>query len=400
MRGPRPVRGFVAGALVAAAAGVAHADPEVAPADGAELAVDVDAPPADSADDHASVQAAFGAGSDDGAMTMADLRAEWRGSGVAIGLGGRLRWRDGDLVRADWDDAGDWLGVIRRLELAHHGARVHGAIGVGRLAPITQGGVADDYTTSALVDRRAPGAIAHLRSERLGFDAAVDDVTVPTMIATGVEARLSTGWSAGVDAAVDPAADRRTGVAAVGAVELAARYTAGPFVFGAGAIVSSERDVAAVARTETAVARGRWHVGAMLEARAYGGATAAAPFGPLWSIEREAMIVGDGAGVAAAVSGRLAIDELGVLDVGVRTRGARGDLATARLALPWWRQVQAGAYTAVGEGAAIAAGEARVMWTPRWFSSIEAGRGYRRAADDALEPVWQLSAWFGAAAGW
>jgi hypothetical protein len=100
------------------------------------------------------------------------------------------------------------------------------------------------------------------------------------------------------------------------------------------------------------------------------------------------------------VSARVGLAGVGTLEAGVRTRGARGDLATARIALPWWKWAQAGGYAAIGVNDAIVAGEARIQWSTRWFSSFEAGRGYRRAAAGALLDVWQLSAWFGASAGW
>jgi hypothetical protein len=376
-----------------------------AAADGA--AIDAEAPPPDDAANHASVQAAVGAGSDDGATALAELRAEWSGSGVAIGLGARLRWRDRELVRTDWDDAGDWLGVIRRLEVAHRGDRLAGAAGLGRLAPVTQGGVVDGYSTAALLDRRAPGAVARVRGHDLAIDASVDDVTAPTLVAGGIELRLGDGgrWRVGLHAAVDPGADRMD-LRASGAIELGTRWTAGPIALGGGVITGTRGDVAAVVRGELAVRRGRFRIAATLEARAYDGLTVAAPYGPLWPVEREqrGMMAGadaDDRGVATAVGARLAFDGLGALDLGLRTRGARGDLATARIALPWWKVVQAGGYAAVGVHDAVAAGELRVLWSERWFSAIEAGRGYRRAdGDGELRGVWQAAAWFGGTAGW
>lgn len=375
-----------------------------------DAAIDAEAPPPDDAADHASVQAAVGAGSDDGATALAELRAEWSGSGLAIGLGARLRWRDRALVRTDWDDAGDWLGVIRRLEVAHRGEDLAGAAGLGRLAPVTQGGVVDGYSTAALVDRRAPGAVARVRGHDLAIDASVDDVTAPTLIAGGIERRLgATGrWRVALHAAVDPGADRMD-LRTSGAIELGARWTAGPIALGGGVITGTRGDVAGVARGELAVRRGRFAIAAMLEARAYDGLTAAAPYGPLWPVEREhgarMADAADDRGVTTAVGARLAVDGLGTLEAGLRTRGARGDLATARIALPWWKVVQAGGYAAIGVHDAVAAGELRVLWSERWFSAIEAGRGYRREGDGAagggeLRGVWQVAAWFGGTAGW
>jgi hypothetical protein len=389
-------------AIVAAVAAVVAGGASPAVADGVQL----DAPPADDADDHAAVQAAFGAGSDGGAVAMADLRAEWTGSGLALGLGGRVRWRDGELVREDWDALGDWLGVVRRLELAHHGERMAGAVGVGRLAPVAVASVVDQYTSSALVDRRAPGAVGRLRGEHSGVDVVVDDVTAPTLVAAGVSIGLSDRWRFVAALAADPAADRgdeRMRVAATGQGELGARY--GERWLGAGASIVAARDgsVAAVVRADASGRRGRWIGSAVIEARGFDGAAAAAPYGPLWPVEREARMPASDAGAAGAalaIVTRGEVEGVGVVEAGLRTRGPRGDVITLRVALPWWRVVQAGAYAAIGEDAALVAGEARVVWAPRWFSSVEVGHGYRRDEAGALAPVWQLSAWFGAAAGW
>jgi hypothetical protein len=388
---------FVVAAVAVLLGGTARAD------DG-EPAIDADAPPPDDARSHAAVQAAVGAGSDGDAVALTEVRAAWSGSGFEIGLGARLRWRDGALVRTDWDDRGDWLGVIRRLAFAHRGETVAGAVAAGRLAPAELGAVVDGYTAQALVDRRAPGAIARLRATRYGLDAMVDDVTAPTLIAAGVDVAVGGRWNVAVRAAIDPGTamtELAPRVGTTGMVEVGARWSLAPFAIAASAIGASGRDSAAVIRTEVDGRRGRLFAGAALEARAYDGPGAAAPFGPLWAIEREAIMPAAGdRGVATAIAARVGFAGIGTVEAGLRTRGARGDILTARIALPWWKWAQAGGYAAIGVNDAIVAGEARVQWSTRWFSAFEVGRGYRRAADGALLDVWQLSAWFGASAGW
>jgi hypothetical protein len=156
-----------------------------------------------------------------------------------------------------------------------------------------------------------------------------------------------------------------------------------------------------VLRAEVAGTQGRLHAGAALEVRAYDGAIAAAPFGPLAVVERERMPVDpEDRGVATAVAARVGVDGVGTIEAALRTRGDRGDVLTARLALPWWRWAQAGAYAAIGVHESVVAAEGRIRWSARWFSAVEAGRGYRREDTGTLVGVWQASAWFGATAGW
>lgn len=393
------MRWYVAGLVVLCAA-PAHAGGD----DGAP-AVDADATPAEDAEIHAEAQAAVGAGSDDGGtLALADLRAQWSGPGLVIGLGGRLRWRDGVLIRSDWDDRGDWLGVVRRFELAHRGESVSGALAAGQLAPVGEGAVADGYASAALVDRRAPGAIGRIRSDRIGIDAVVDDVTAPTLVAGGLELGFGPRWRGAIHVAIDPGTAMRADaphVGAVGMIDVGVRWSHAPFTLGASVVGASGRATAGVVRAEVAGAHGRLHGDAALEVRAYDGATAAAPFGPLSVVERERMPVdARDTGVATAVAVRVGVDGIGTVEAALRSRGDRGDVLTARLALPWWRWAQAGAYAAVGVRESVVAAEGRIRWSARWFSAVEAGRGYRREDTGTLVGVWQAAAWFGATAGW
>lgn len=395
------MRWYVAGLAVLFAAGPARADV----GDGDAPAVDADAPPAADAEAHADAQAAVGAGSDDGGtLALTEVRAQYTGPELVVGLGARLRWRDGVLIRSDWDDRGDWLGVIRRLELAHRGESVSGAIAAGQLAPLGVGAVADGYASAALIDRRAPGAVARLRSARLGIDASVDDVTAPTLVAGGLELGFGPRWRGGVHAAIDPGTAMSADaphVAAVGMIDVGARWTRGPFAIAGSLVGASGRATAGVLRGEVRGVHGRLHGDAALEVRAYDGAAAAAPFGPLSVVERERMPVDPrDTGVATAIAARVGVDGIGTLEAALRTRGDRGDVLTARLSLPWWRYAQAGAYAAVGVHESVVAAEGRIRWNARWFSSVEAGRGYRRDDAGALTGGWQLAAWFGATAGW
>jgi len=352
----------------------------------------------DDRENHAAIAVALGAGSDEGPLALAELRVQWQGPALAVGLGARLRWREQRLVDTDWDDAADWFGIVRRLEVMHHSDTIAGSLGIGRLDPLTVGGVADGYSSAALIDNRAPGAVMRVRGETFSMDAAVDDVVAPGLILAGVEIGLGGRWSGAVYGAVDPGlaspADRMVG--ALGSFEVDARWRVGPMALVGGIVAASVGDYAAIARGEFDGERGRLRAGATIEVRAYDGVAATAPFGPLWLVEREHVLLEEDRGLASAVRAHLAFADIGIVEAGVRTRGARGDLVTGRLVFPWWRRAQAGGYAAIGSADAVVAGEARVAWSSHWFSGLEVGRGYRRDEAGALESVWTIAAWFGA----
>jgi hypothetical protein len=352
--------------------------------------------------DHATVQLALGAGSELGAGTaLGELRAGYVRPGIAIELAARTRWQRGAFVRADWDGVGDWLALVDRLELSHEDGGVAGALAGGRLAPVTFGALVDGHSTAALLDRHAPGVTGGFRAATFIADALVDDLTDPSLIAGAGELVIGGAWRVTAGVALDPGVDHGAmPVRGDGQLELGLRWRTAWLAASAHVLTGVNGDVAAIALGELDVRRGRVRAWARLDARAYRGAGAAAPFGPLAPIERERMAPAADAGVASGLSAAVAIDGLGEFAASARTRGARGSLVTARVALPWWKLVQAGAYAAVAPDAAIAAAEARVAWTSRWFSAVEVGRGYRRADDGALVDQWQATAWFGAAAGW
>jgi hypothetical protein len=382
---------------------LAGADPEPAsaPRDDGPAAETTARAPARRAD-HATLQLALGAGSETGAASaLGELRAGYVRPGIAIELAARVRWQRGALVRADWDGVGDWLGLVDRLELAHEDGGVAGALAGGRLAPVTFGVLVDGHSTAALLDRHAPGVTGGFRAAGFIADALVDDLTDPSLVAGAGELAIAGAWRVTAGVALDPGVDHgMTAVRGDGQLEIGLRRRAAWLAASAHVITGVHGDVAAVALGEVDVRRGRLRAWGRLDARAYNGAGAAAPFGPLAPVERERMAPASDAGVASGISGAVAVDGLGEFAASARTRGARGHLVTARFALPWWRAVQAAAYAAHAPDAAIAAAEARIAWTSRWFSALEAGRGYRRADDGALVGLWQATAWFGAAAGW
>ena len=343
---------------------------------------------------------AIGAGQDGTeTLSLVELRAGVTAEGAALELGGRIRWRGTELVREDWDDTGDWLGIVRRLELAYRGDRVAAALGAGHLSPVAIGGLVDEYARAALIDQRAPGAITRVLTRRVELAAVVDDVTMPGLVASRLAVRVAAPWWIQGAVAIDPG----TGTAmapARGAAELGIACRLDPFELSASAVGAGREEAALVAAAAVRGSTGPVTAMARLELRGFTGPGSAAPIGPLWIVEREDMALDDEHGVGTALAAGLAIDGVGTASASLRTRGARGDVITARVTVPTWRILQAGAYAALGTRAAIAAAELRAAWSERWFSRLEAGRGYRRDEAGMLAPVWQVSAWFGVGAGW
>jgi hypothetical protein len=127
-----------------------------------------------------------------------------------------------------------------------------------------------------------------------------------------------------------------------------------------------------------------------------GSGSVAPAVGALYRVERLAMdraATGIGAGATIGANGAA-----GWAELGMRARPALGNLFVAGAGAPLGRWLQAGMWTALGRDHAAGAAEMRVAWSHRLFSAVHAARLYRFDEMDA-QPIWSVTAWFGAASG-
>lgn len=370
-----------------------------------------------------------------GAETVSalELRGDVAWDGGALGLGGRLRMIGDDLADQDWDQAADWIALVRylvvrnraereaaRLEDGDHlpaGWRL--GLAAGTLGDVRAGTatVIDGFTTAALADRRATGVHARAARGELGGELIVGDVTRGTLIAASGAGRSGPVVLLGT-AAVDPAAPLGVVSAAVGLEGRSSRSRGRVALdlgwqpaFGAGVALVADGDLRLGARV---ILRGRGELGAGT------GGYIAAPFGPLYLRLRdhsgamderlvERARAHDLGGIGAAGSLALAVDDAGELSAGARLRPGLGTELTARAAVPATAGVQAAALVAwipSHDDALLVGAEAHAELGRGLWSGLELGRQYKADGEDmpfdgaqdrlyADRPVWQVTAWFG-----
>src|SRR5262245_493812 len=250
---------------------------------------------------------AIGGGVRAGADVAAiDARADWAsaGGGAAIGIGARVRAIGGAFARADWDDAADWLAIVRYVELrraAPDGDRADVVAGAMRAVTLGDGALVDGVAPAAILDRRATSVRARARVGRASFDAVIDDVTRPAVIGARGAYAPGDGGDGGaelaVEAALDPAAPSMTGTRPFGAIAIAAaapthhREVTDRVELGATAQAAAGAPGAgAWLAATTAAALGDARFALRGEVTLGTSHDVAAPFGPLYLIERDAQL--------------------------------------------------------------------------------------------------------------
>jgi hypothetical protein len=416
--------------------------------------------PARASAEEASASGSLGAGMfGTGAAASAELGVDVSGEQYALGIGGRLRWVADEGVRTrDWDEPSEWATLVRYLMYTRapadpDGDSAGGGVGVaavmGQLGGVSlgHGALIQGYTTGLDVDHARLGAQMRVARGSLGLEGLIDDVIAPRV--AGVrgswqhEAR-NHALSAGVSTAADFTAPRTVTAAGMpmpmpramienaflpmvavdGSVGL---YRQSP---GDSPGPDGQRRIAGTLHAELAaistVAAGL-HLGLTLEAglgraRLWGhGAVSVGTAGyvPGWvgpMYERDRVQLGEAPGAASQLDratagglgdihlgGRIAAggrhEHWGEVELAYAQRPGLPDLATARLAAPYFRDVQGALWGAVETGettrgqARVLALELRARLPRGLFITAEAARLYR-AADDMTAPPGALAPWW------
>jgi hypothetical protein len=345
------------------------------------------------------VGASIGAGAQGAATYGAvELRLDAAWPGVRLGFGVRGVWDDG-VYRREFARAADAVAIVRDVELVQFfGAPTDGdggrlALAAGRLAPAHVGHIADGYRAT-LDDRWRTGVRGAASTRDVEASVEIDDVLDPALIGGAVRWQMAPPFGLHLAIAGDPAA---TTVVEAGGSR---RYETRDLRADVGVAIVAELGlgVSGVAFVDGALQRDdvRWTLRA--DARA-GTGTNGAMFGPLYRVERlEALWArarrGDLDGGALGATLGVAAP-IGWLELGARVRPGLGPLAIASAGAPMSKRWQAALWAAAGTHDGAGAAEARVAWSTRLFSALQAARLYQL---DAMEPraVWSLTAWFGA----
>ena len=357
-------------------------------------------------------------------VSALEVRGDVAWDGGAVGLGGRLRMIGDDLAGQDWDEAADWIALVRYVVIRNRAEReaarmedgealpegwrlglAAGALGDVRAGTAT---VIDGFTTASLADRRATGVHARAARGEYGGELIVGDVTRGTLIAASGAGKSGPVVVLGT-AAVDPSAPIGA-VSVAGGLEGRIERARGRVVLdlgwepalGAGISLVADGDLRL---SDRVIVRGRGELGAGTAGYV------AAPFGPLYLRLRDhaggmdetlvARARGHAfGGVGAAGSLAVAVDDLGELSAGARHRPGLGTELTARAAVPALAGLQAAALAAwmpSHDDALLVGAEAHAELGRGLWSALELARQYRTGDEmlDADRAVWQVTAWFG-----
>ncbi len=373
------------------------------------------------------LSASIGSGLDGDAPTMvaaAQLDRRWGApdddATLAVGLGGRLRWREGEVLTSDWDDGRDALRLLRYVEARARTGTLDLAAALGPLTDLDVGRTLRGYGTGVVDGAVHPGVALGLAWRGGAATVVVDDALRPMIVAAGATVALRPRWRAELSIAVDTGAVEGTARAMAtmpidaptvtprAQVELGASRELASGLRAGGAVILDPADgQALVVDGRASRDHGGLHVEARLEVRAGRGAGVAAPFGPLTMIEREVAATmmapstgGGGAGVGGALGLRAELRDWVQADGEVR-RVLGGGLATQLRVIAAAREpVQGAFWVATAPGARAVASELRVRWSPATLSRLEAVRTYDRDPAGGLLPRWQVMAWFGTRTSW
>lgn len=395
----------------------------------------------------ASASGALGAGMfGSAAAASAEVGVDVSGEQYALGLGGRLRWVADEGVRTrDWDEPSEWATLVRYLMYSREAAvdGVDIALAMGQLGNVRlgHGALIQGFTTGLDVDHRHLGAQLRVERGRFGIEGLLDDVIAPRvagMRGYWQRRELHHELALGASTAADFAAPRT--VMAPGSGEDVSMIEAGflPMVALDGSVrlhdqsATGEQRIAGTAHAElaaiAAVAAGL-HLGVTIEGAV--GATRLAASGSLiagtdgyvpgWVgplYERDRVQLGERPGAATQLDraragglghlgSRFALlgqhVGLGEIELAYAQRSGLPDLATARVAAPYFREVQGALWGAVeirGQARVLAL-ELRARLPRGLFVTMEAARLYRAAEEmtappGALAPWWQATMSLGA----
>jgi hypothetical protein len=345
--------------------------------------------------------ASVGAGAQ-GASTYSavELRLDVAWTHARLGLGVRGVWDTDGFRASDWSGPARAVTILRAFEAS--GALGDTTLGVaaGALAPAQIGRIADGYRV-VLDDRWHTGVRTSARGDDFAAGLEIDDVLDPALVAASGAWEMARPWGMHAAVAIDPGS--------VAVVEVGAHHvyegTAARAELGGSVTAELMLGAGALAYGNASIERGGVTWTARGDVRAGTGADGSL-FGPLYRIEREAHdgrlglvdrahmgeLSGVGAGLTLGAS-----TQAGWGEVGVRERPGLGPLVVATGGAPMSRRVQAAAWAAIGRDDAAGAAEVRVAWAKQLFSAVQTARLYRfdrLNMDD--QPVWMVTAWFGA----
>lgn len=384
---------------------------------------------------------AIGAGVfDRQATTAVDVGVDVAGRDYALGVGARLRFLLTDGFRAeDWDERSEWANIVRYVNHVRDHGSLAVAIAVGELGGVRlgHGAVLDGYASGLDIDHRHLGGQVRLAGARFGAEAMVDDLVAPRIIgAHGYWQRgpATRALMVGASLVADISAPTRATMAGQQVLPLASLDGRWQLATDDGRLSGALYGNLAAMGAEAA------GVHAGLEARILGfgasfalrgelrlGSDGYIPgyIGPLYELKRQPLRMEPGGpmpgadgmpvdsqldiarrgglgGLGGVAELRAHAPGLGEVSAYYARRAGLADLLVARIGAPYLRDIQVAAWLAaeVGAGAEdwVLASEVRVRLNRRFFTRAEGARMYRRQ-DGVPEPMWMVSASFGATLG-
>lgn len=365
--------------------------------------------------------------------TTVDVGVDVADESYAVGLGARLRYLAGEGLRGeDWDDLSEILRIMRYAiyhrsfddDRGNPSLRLSAAVGSLGGVALGHGAVIDGYATGVDVDHGRVGAQARVDGGLFGFEAMVDDLAAPRVVAARSQWRYGertrfgfsvigdlsapsgpVGSTAGggarsevlpfvvADAEYRPEIPSRrfeagTYVDLVSAIGVASGAHAGA----TGAAVFGEEAVRLTARGELRLGSDKYLAGWI---------------GPLYDLARDTRLeevrAGGMAGLGGLAEVGLELPSVGSGSVTYSRRPGTEDLASVRLAAPHLRGVQAALWGAAELGDApdrlrALAFELRARLPAEMFVVLEAAHLYRRTEAETL-PIWIATAAVGGVVG-
>lgn len=381
--------------------------------------------PGRAAAQQASASGAVGAGVfGTEAAASASLGLEVTGDAYAVGLGARLRWVAADGLRTeDWDEPSEWASVLRYLLYTRapaDGVRASAAVGALGGVDLGHGAVLRGYTTGLDVDHHRLGAQVHVEGARYGAEALVDDLVTPRVAAARAywqrPARTHT-FETGLSLAADFDAPAMAGATVLPMAVLDGRaelHTHDRRLVGA-----LHTDLVAIGTLAAGVHLGLSGQAAVRDARLRAGVELQVGteryipgwIGPLYERDRRALggpmstqldvaRAGDLGRLGGTIEAGASHPGLGELELSYASRPGLPDLAVARVAAPYFRDVQGALWAALERAgsARVLALELRAALPRGLFMTVEAARLFREQ-DGALAPWWQATAALGASLG-
>jgi hypothetical protein len=161
------------------------------------------------------------------AYTTLQSSVELEAKGLEVELFGRVRILvegdddDGRVRRRDWDEASDYVHILRRLDFRRRIGPADLHMNVGEITGFTlgHGTLVRDYASIADPDHLHSGFRLEVAASRLAFAGIVDNLVYPRVIAARLAARpvgRAPGLSVGASVVFDPSAPERVLLGAAG----------------------------------------------------------------------------------------------------------------------------------------------------------------------------------------